>query len=119
IPDVAKQDYYRLANCYVMPSAGEGFGFVILEALACGVPVVASNKDGTREAVRNGALGLLVDPDDSQVIIEAVMECLNRPRTVPSGLEYFSFENFTRRLDSVLTGLRMGALGQTQCNDAH
>ena len=56
IPEGQKADYYRLADAYVMPSAGEGFGYVVLEALACGIPVVASTIDGTREAVRGGKL---------------------------------------------------------------
>ncbi|MEZ5855402.1 MAG: glycosyltransferase [Hyphomicrobiaceae bacterium] len=65
ISESDKADLYRLADAYVMPSSGEGFGFVILEALACGLPVMASTADGTREAVRNGELGLLVDPKDA------------------------------------------------------
>ena len=40
-----------LADAFVMPGRGEGFGFVFLEAMACGVPVVASTLDGSREAV--------------------------------------------------------------------
>jgi phosphatidyl-myo-inositol dimannoside synthase len=52
IPESEKADHYRLADAYVMPGRGEGFGIVYLEALACGVPVVASQVDGGREAVR-------------------------------------------------------------------
>jgi glycosyltransferase involved in cell wall biosynthesis len=62
VPESEKADHYRLADAYVMPGRGEGFGIVYLEALACGVPVVASEVDGSREAVREGALGILVDP---------------------------------------------------------
>jgi glycosyltransferase involved in cell wall biosynthesis len=100
-----KPDLYRLADVYVMPSRGEGFGFVFLEAMACGVPVVASKADGSRDAVRGGELGLLVDPDDPAEIEAAILESLSRPREVPAGLEYFSFERFRQRLGRVLDRL--------------
>ena len=60
VPECEKLDYYRLADTFVMPSRGEGFGRVFLEALAAGVPVVASKVDGSREAVRDGRWGTLV-----------------------------------------------------------
>ena len=68
ISEVEKADHYRLADAYVMPGWGEGFGIVYLEAMACGMPVVASKIDGSREAVRHGALGILVDPSDQEDI---------------------------------------------------
>src|SRR5205085_1359964 len=62
IEEREKADLYNLADVYVMPSRGEGFGFVFLEAMACGVPAIASCHDGGREALRGGELGTLVDP---------------------------------------------------------
>jgi phosphatidylinositol alpha-1,6-mannosyltransferase len=59
-----------------MPGRGEGFGIVYLEALACGVPVVASQVDGSQEAVREGALGILVDPNDAEDIKRGILEAL-------------------------------------------
>lgn len=102
IPQAQKADYYRLADAYVMPSYGEGFGFAILEALACGVPVVASKMDGTSEAVRNGELGLLVDPHDPNDIRQAIIAALQAPKYVPEGLTYFSFDRFSERLRKAL-----------------
>jgi phosphatidylinositol alpha-1,6-mannosyltransferase len=102
VPEAQKQDYYRLADAYVMPSLWEGFGFVILEALACGLPVVASIADGTREAVRNGELGVVVDPKDSTALLSAIVEALRRPKQIPAGLAYFSFDNFAGRLHGAL-----------------
>src|SRR5439155_2564410 len=64
IPEALKADYYRLADAYVMPSRGEGFGIVFLEAMACGIPVMGSRLDGSREALLDGELGVLVNPDD-------------------------------------------------------
>ncbi len=57
IPETAKADHYRLADAYVMPGWGEGFGIVYLEAMACGLPVLGSKLDGSREALREGDLG--------------------------------------------------------------
>jgi phosphatidylinositol alpha-1,6-mannosyltransferase len=103
IPEAEKADYYRLADAFVMPGRGEGFGFVFLEALACGIPVVGSRLDGSREALREGALGVLVDsrrPDDIQA---GIIEALKRPLGVISeGLDYFSFENFEKRCHRIL-----------------
>lgn len=64
--------YYNLCDCFVMPSKGEGFGIVFLEALACGKPVIAGNKDGSLEPLMNGELGYTVDPDNSDEIIKVV-----------------------------------------------
>ena len=64
IPESEKADHYRLADAYAMPSWGEGFGFVFLEAMACGVPVVASAIDGGKEAVLDGKLGFVVNRRD-------------------------------------------------------
>lgn len=93
-----KADLYRLADAYVMPSYQEGFGFVHLEALACGTPTVASETDGSREAVRDGALGELVNPHDPQSIAAGVTRALARPRGVPRGLDYFAYPAFAARV---------------------
>jgi phosphatidyl-myo-inositol dimannoside synthase len=103
IPEREKADHFRLADAYVMPSRWEGFGFVVLEALACGVPVVASSADGTREAVRGGELGLVVDPKDSDALEQAILDALAKPKAIPPGLDYFSFANFQKRLAAALS----------------
>src|SRR6185295_7156824 len=64
ISEEEKAAHYCLADAYVMPSRGEGFGIVFLEALACGLPVMGSLADGGREALLDGALGCLVDPSN-------------------------------------------------------
>jgi phosphatidylinositol alpha-1,6-mannosyltransferase len=103
IPEAEKADHYRLADAFVMPGRGEGFGFVFLEALACGIPVVGSWLDGSREALRQGELGILVDPDRPDDIQAGILAALKRPRgVIPAGLEYFSFENFAKRCHGIL-----------------
>ena len=54
IPEDEKADHFRIADAFVMPGRGEGFGIVYLEAMACGIPVVASKADASREVVLNG-----------------------------------------------------------------
>ena len=97
VPEEEKEDHYRLADAFVMPGRGEGFGIVYLEAMACGVPVVASSADASREAVRNGQLGSVVDPDDPDDLLRGIHEALDTGREVPEGLAYFSYENFEDR----------------------
>jgi glycosyltransferase involved in cell wall biosynthesis len=106
IPESEKADYYRLADAYVMPSRGEGFGFVFLEAMACGIPVVASKIDGGCEALRGGKLGILVNPGDAGEIRQGILDALKNLRSVVHNeLEYFSFENFKYRLNFIINQL--------------
>jgi len=103
IPEAEKADHYRLADAFVMPGRGEGFGIVFLEAMACGIPVVGSKIDGSREALRDGALGILVDPRRPDEILAGVLQALQQPPgVIPAGLDYFSFENFARRCHQIL-----------------
>ena len=103
VPENRKADHFRLADVYVMPSRGEGFGFVIIEALACGVPAIASTFDGGFEAIREGMLGIAVDPADPGQIERAIFSALKTPKGIPEGLDYFSFPNFINRLRAILS----------------
>lgn len=71
-------DFYNLGDVYALPTKFEGFGIVFIESLACGVPVVASEAYGCREALLNGELGLVVPPDDLKAIADAVVKILDR-----------------------------------------
>lgn len=63
----------------VVPSLEEGFGLVAVEAMALGVPVVASRVDGLQEVVADGRSGLLVPPADPAALAEAVLRVLRDP----------------------------------------
>ncbi|MBD2345489.1 glycosyltransferase [Anabaena subtropica] len=76
IPDEKLQDYYNLCDLFAMPSKGEGFGIVHLEALACGKPTLGGNKDGAVDALCQGELGALVDPDDIEAIAQTIIQIL-------------------------------------------
>jgi glycosyltransferase involved in cell wall biosynthesis len=105
-PEEDKADLYALADVYVMPSRGEGFGFVFLEAMASGLPVVASKHDGGKEAVLDGRLGLLVDPSSPDEIRTAVTELLGRSaRRIDPRLDHFSSTAFAARVDGMMADL--------------
>lgn len=126
ISDEEKADHYQLADVYVMPSRGEGFGIVLLEAMACGVPVIASKVDGSREALRNGELGELVNPANPEEIKTAILRALTlrgqaQLRMPPVGLDYFSYANFEKRCHGLLARLTRGTTWHTDehCGTTH
>lgn len=103
VPESEKRDLYRAAHVFAMPGHGEGFGIVFLEAMACGIPVVASTMDGSREAVRDGALGLIVDPTDPAAVRAGIATALKTPRgTVPEGLREFDVNHFNGRVHAIV-----------------
>ena len=70
VPYTELPDLYRGALAFVFPSLWEGFGLPVLEAMACGTPVITSAGSGTEEAA--GAAALLVNPADSLELGEAM-----------------------------------------------
>jgi phosphatidyl-myo-inositol dimannoside synthase len=100
IPESEKVAHYNLADAYVMPSMGEGFGIVLIEAAACGVPVVGSQADGSREALLHGRLGCLVDPKRPDELLQAITAVLDvaSPRRRIEAIDIFSSENFRARV---------------------
>jgi len=63
VPHQNTPDYYRSADIFVMPSANETFGFTIVEAMACGLPVVAVDRPGVRDNIEPEITGLLANDD--------------------------------------------------------
>jgi glycosyltransferase involved in cell wall biosynthesis len=66
---------YREANLFVQPSPNEGLAQVLLEAMASGLPVVATDKTGALECVANGKEGLVVPARDVEALAEAILWC--------------------------------------------
>jgi D-inositol-3-phosphate glycosyltransferase len=71
--------YYTAADVFVMPSHYESFGMVVLEAMACGTPVVASNVGGLASTVVHGSTGFLVPEGDSYAFAEAILRLVGSP----------------------------------------
>ncbi|MDJ0510303.1 MAG: glycosyltransferase family 4 protein [Crocosphaera sp.] len=75
---VATEDlvnHYRIADAYIMPSQ-EGFGIVYLEAMACGIPVLSGNNDGSADPLQDGQLGWSVPHRDAEAVAQGCVEIL-------------------------------------------
>jgi len=115
VPDHELRSHYNLCDVFAMPSKGEGFGIVFLEAMACGKPVVAGNKDGSVDAILNGQIGALVDPDSVGEIGSALIQILARehPQKLlfnPDALrrkaiEVYGYQQFVTQLRRILQPL--------------
>ena len=97
---------YRLADVFVFPSLYEGFGLPPLEAMACGLPVVASTAPALREVLDGAAL--LVQPHDVDGLAEAMAAALGNPDVAAhlreAGLQraaLFSWERTARETAAV------------------
>lgn len=114
VPESEKADHFRLADAYVMPSQGEGFGLVVLEALACGVPVIGSTADGTAEALQHGRFGTVVDPTDSDTLLQAIRRVLSEDTTVDTEAvrAYYGPSAYQLRVHAVLDALFAGTRAQ-------
>jgi glycosyltransferase involved in cell wall biosynthesis len=77
ISESEKAAYYNLADVYVMPSTGEGFGIVLIEAAACGIPIVGSSADGSRDALLGCRLGRMIDPTKPDELVKAIASAMN------------------------------------------
>ena len=105
VDESEKADHYRLADAFALTGRGDGFGFVLLEAMACGIPAVASVLDGSQEALLDGEIGLLVNPDDNTSLLSGLSAALRQPKGIPEGLAYFAYDRFCERLRAALEPL--------------
>ena len=110
ITDEALAACYRECDVFVMPSAGEGFGFVFLEAMKYGKPIVAARSGGAPEVVRDGVNGRLVEYGNKHELLEALIDlCLNRNKRESLGdggyrrlQENYTFEHFKQKFADII-----------------
>jgi len=109
-PDELPQ-LYRLADLFVMPSTQEGFGIVFLEAAASGLRAIGGNADGSIDALADGAIGVAIDPNDSEALVRAIVNGLEGGGPDPSGVGRFRFENFSGHVRDLVNGHLLPAAG--------
>jgi starch synthase len=76
--------YLRAANIYCLPSRHEGFAVAALEAMACGLPVVAADVPGVSDVFRTGrsSAGIVVKPENPEELAGALGELIDSPERV-------------------------------------
>ena len=104
--------FYKRMDIFVLPSLYEGFGIVILEAMAMGIPIVATNVDGIKEVVINGESGILIPPKNPEAIANAVNYLIDNPRVseklITEGkkrAKLFDIHDHLMKLDKLYTSL--------------
>ena len=104
-------ELFQQADIFASPAEQEnGVANVYVEAMACGCPVIAGNRDGSVDALAHGELGRLIDPHAPDELLQALVATLGEgrrhDRPIP-GLERFSMPRFSDRVDEFPLPLRV------------
>ena len=109
VPVGEMADFYRVLDLYVAPQRWEGFGLTPIEAMACGVPVVATRVGAFETLVPEGKTGLLVPPDDIPALEKAVRSALSDTKKLAAwsaeGLRYVARDFSIEREAAALVDL--------------
>ena len=110
VDEATLRQYYRAADVFILPSDGEGFGIVYLEAMHYAKPVIAADSRAVPEVVKHNDTGLLVEYGNRGQLAEAITSlCLDRSLRERMGeagrrrlREKFSFESFKQKLHELI-----------------
>lgn len=75
---------YHNANVFIHPSPNEGLGLVLLEAMACGLPVIATDRSGAENCVTHGKDGLIIPARSTNQLAEAIWWCFRHRQELPA-----------------------------------
>jgi alpha-maltose-1-phosphate synthase len=102
----------RRCDVFVFPSYFEGFGLVILEAMACGLPVLTTTATGGLDVITDGQDGWVIAPGDVEGLVERMSDCLSDQgkvqemgRCARMTAEHFTWAEHGRRWIELLTSL--------------
>lgn len=104
-------ELFLTADLFAMPSLNEGFGITFIEASLFGLQNIAGNIDGSKDALLNGALGELVDPNNIEQIAQALLQNANQRDNLSQEMRFkrqqltvknFSFEQFKKLITAEL-----------------
>ncbi len=103
VPDCDLPDLYRAADLFVLPSTGEGFGIVYLEAMACGTPAIGLRVGGAPDALDD--LGVCVSPEDFPHALEVALgHCHRDPVALSEAVDArFGQTAFQRKVADLFT----------------
>lgn len=87
VPEDLMVELYRAGDVFVFPSVKEGWGLVVLEAMASGLPVIASNIEPLTEYLKDGENAILIPPMDHKYLAQQIVRVLETPELNINGIE--------------------------------
>ena len=104
--------FYSKMDIFVLPSILEGFGIVLLEAMAAGVPIIASDVNGIKEVIVDKESGILIPPKNPKAIAEAINQLIENPKLVDEivanalrRVKLYDVREHVMKLESLYTNL--------------
>lgn len=109
VPQAQLPDLYRAADLFALPSTGDGFGIVFLEAMACGVPALGLAAGGAADAFADGALGVLATPADLEAALRHALTDTRPGAPLAAAVRArFGRDAFRARLEAVFAAVISG-----------
>lgn len=107
IKDEELMAHYQTADCFILPSQKEGFGIAFIEAAAAGCQVIGGNIDGSTDALLDGRLGQLVNPNDEEEIENVIKKAISntshdRKKQQDLALAHFGFDGYVEKVRTLL-----------------
>ena len=110
VPDATLRSLYASASVFAMPSRGEGFGLVYLEAMAHGLPCIGASDDAAGDVIADGVTGYLVPQADQPALTDRIVRLLTDPglrRAMGEAgrrrwQDEFSYDRFAQRIGAAL-----------------